>query len=376
MIYNKTGDTFEYRGKKYVVGEQVIANIMSDYYGLIGTIKAIQTDKDKDTENKGPEFICTFEEPFLEQDKERLKRVFQDPKSNPLDMAYMTFDMIEPTETLLQKPKKTRTIYLLVQRLAMDCDVSEKYEIFTDFERAELMLRVRAKKEKEAKPFVGWEDSQMGERSYNGYYKWFVECEEDGYYYEIFIQEIKIEREEDDIIDGCAESYYRRCRALFDKAKNLGVKLEFEAGAYSPKRLDCLWYGGNIAEIKVTEEMSISIDANGAVITRLLDDDGEELVYSKDEANHGRFEDNMLPYLKSDKQLKEVIDNGKLVFINNNWIEYGGYILNKETGKREFIELSEVADNIVDNDILEAINQVLDSLDQIIFEIKSAVSKN
>ena len=85
--------------------------------------------------------------------------------------------------------------------------------------------------------------------------------------------------------------------------------------------------------------------------------------------------DDCVKVIFSDKQLKEVIDNGKLVFINNNWIEYGGYILNKETGKRQFIELSEVADNIVDDDILEAINQVLDSLDQIVFEIKSAVSK-
>ena len=371
MIYNKKGDVFKYRGKEYVVGEQVIANIVSDYYGLIGTIKEIQTGKDKDTGNKTPDIICSFEEPFLEQDKTRLERVFQDLKEPSLDSVVMAPEMIEQTETLFQKPKKAKTIYLLVQKLAMDWDVSEKYEVFTDLERAELMLRVRAKKEKDSKPFVGWEDSQMEERSYNGYYKWFVECEEDGYYYEIFIQEIQIEREDDDMNDGYAESYYKRCRALFDKAKSLGVELEFNSGNFSPKRLDCLWYGGNIANIKVSEELSITIDANGAVITRLLDENGEELVYSKDESNQGRFEDNMLPYLKNDKQLKQAIEGGRLVFINNNWIEYDGYVLNKETGKKQFIDLGLLADNVVDDDILEAINQVLDSLEQVVLEIKS-----
>ena len=371
MIYNKTGDTFEYRGKKYVVGEQVIANIVSDYCGLIGTIKEIQTGQDKDTDNKTPDIICSFEEPFLEQDKEHFKRVFQDLKEPSLDLVVMAPEMIEQTDALFQKRKKAKTIYLLVQKLAMDWDVSETYEIFTDLERAELMLRVRAKKEKESKPFVGWEDSQMGERSYNGYYKWFVECEEDGYYYEIFIEALEIESEEDDITDGCAESYYKRCRALFDKAKSLGVELEFNAGNFSPKRLNCLWYGGNIAKIKVSEELTVTIDANGAVIVRLLDEYGEELVYSKDESNHGAFEDNMLPYLKTDKQLHKAIEDGKLVFINNNWIEYGGYILDEETGKKQFIDLGMITDNVVDDDILEAINQVLDSLEQVVLEIKS-----
>ena len=132
-----------------------------------------------------------------------------------------------------------------------------------------------------------------------------------------------------------------------------------------------MWYGGNIAKIKVSEELTVTIDANGAVIVRLLDEYGEELVYSKDESNHGAFEDNMLPYLKTDKQLHKAIEDGKLVFINNNWIEYGGYILDEETGKKQFIDLGMITDNVVDDDILEAINQVLDSLEQVVLEIKS-----
>ena len=120
MIYNKKGDVFKYRGKEYVVGEQVVANIVSDYYGLIGTIKEIQTGKDKDTDNKTPDIICSFEKPFLEQDKTRLERVFQDLREPSLDWVVMAPEMIEPTKALFQEPKKTKTIYLLVQKLAMD----------------------------------------------------------------------------------------------------------------------------------------------------------------------------------------------------------------------------------------------------------------
>ena len=79
----------------------------------------------------------------------------------------------------------------------------------------------------------------------------------------------------------------------------------------------------------------------------------------------------LIAYLKNDKQLKQAIEGGRLVFINNNWIEYDGYVLNKETGKKQFIDLGGFADNVVDDDILEAINQVLDSLEQVVLEIKS-----
>ena len=75
MIINKQGETFEYEGKKYIVGEDVYAT-ESSYYGLIGVIKEIRTGEDKDTDNPEPDIYCDFFEPVLEADKERLYQTF------------------------------------------------------------------------------------------------------------------------------------------------------------------------------------------------------------------------------------------------------------------------------------------------------------
>ena len=41
MLLNKIGEEFYFEGKKYVVGEKVIANDCSEYEGLIGIIMMI-----------------------------------------------------------------------------------------------------------------------------------------------------------------------------------------------------------------------------------------------------------------------------------------------------------------------------------------------
>ena len=77
----------------------------------------------------------------------------------------------------------------------------------------------------------------------------------------------------------------------------------------------------------------------------------------------------MYPYLTTDKQLKEALEKNLLKLDNNNWIEYDGYLLDKKAGKMEFVDLGMIVDNIVDDDILIAINEVLDSLEQVKEEI-------
>ena len=68
MIINKKGDIFEWQGKKYIIGDDVIATNNSDYSGLLGTICEIRTENDKDTENSGPDIYCRFNTPVLKQD--------------------------------------------------------------------------------------------------------------------------------------------------------------------------------------------------------------------------------------------------------------------------------------------------------------------
>ena len=165
------------------------------------------------------------------------------------------------------------------------------------------------------------------------------------------------------------KQYRKKIQKLFCKAKRLGVKLKFYQNCFHHKRLNCLWYGGNVADIVVSKDLTIELCAYGDVRATLYDENGEELASSRDKSNTGAFTDNMYPYLTTDKQLQESLDKGLLKLDNNNWIEYDGYVLDKETGKMRFIDLGMIVDNIVDDDILVAINQVLEDLDDVKEEI-------
>lgn len=165
------------------------------------------------------------------------------------------------------------------------------------------------------------------------------------------------------------KQYRKKCQRLFCKAKKLGVKLKFHQDYFHYLRLNCLWHGGTIAEIIVAKDFIIELNAYGDVIATLYDENGEELAYSKDKSNTGAFTDNMYPYLTTDKQLDNALEKNLLKLCNNNWIEYDGLILDKKTGRMEFVDLGIIVDNIVDDDILYAIEQVLDCLEEIKEEI-------
>lgn len=165
------------------------------------------------------------------------------------------------------------------------------------------------------------------------------------------------------------KQYRKKCQKLFCKAKRLGVKLKFHQNWFHHHRLNCLWHGGTVAEIVVSKELVVELNAYGDVIATLYDANGRELAYSKDKSNGGAFTDNMYPYLTTDVQLRNALETDLLKLSNNNWIEYDGYVLNKETGKMEFVDLGMIVDNIVDDDILCAIKEVLGSLEDIKQEI-------
>ena len=165
------------------------------------------------------------------------------------------------------------------------------------------------------------------------------------------------------------KQYRKKCQKLFCKAKRLGVKLEFNPRNFHHKRLNCMWYGGTIANIIVSSELIIDISAIGDVIVTLYDENDNELVTSKDKSNSGALFNNMFPYLTTDKQLYQAIDEELLELHSNNWLEYDGYVLDKATNKMELIDLGMAIDNLLDNHILRAIKEVLDSLDKIKDEI-------
>lgn len=162
------------------------------------------------------------------------------------------------------------------------------------------------------------------------------------------------------------QKYKTKCNALFKKAKKLGVELIFSPEYFSHRRLNCLWYGGSLAVINVSDTLSLDLSIRGDVYAWLIDKTGNELARVKDKGNNGSFTDWMLPYIKTDKQLKKVLRDGRLILDYNNWIEYdGNLITDKEAGVGKFIDLGLICDNILDDDILVAIDEALDCIDRI-----------
>lgn len=173
------------------------------------------------------------------------------------------------------------------------------------------------------------------------------------------------------------KQYRKKCQKLFCKAKRLGVKLKFDQTMFDNRRLDCGWYGGVLASIKVDEGLTVPLEINGDVYAVLYDERGKTLVVSKDKVCKGLFMKNMSPYIRNDKELYKLQDSKRLVYENNNWLEYNGIIFDKEHKNGQFIDLGMIVDNILECNILKAINQVLVSLESIkedIFYVAKEVS--
>lgn len=167
------------------------------------------------------------------------------------------------------------------------------------------------------------------------------------------------------------KNYQKKCRALFKRAHELGVELIFHPENFDCNRLDCLWYGGWLATIKVSEMLSVELSIRGDVRATLNDQHGNPQAEVTDKGNAGRFSKQMRPHLNTDRQLRNAIRKGRLLFQNNNWIEYDGNVMRNDTPNAEtaFIDLGVICDNLLDNNILYAIWQALDSLEDIKAEI-------
>ena len=168
------------------------------------------------------------------------------------------------------------------------------------------------------------------------------------------------------------EQYKRKCDALFNKAKSIGVELSFHPESFDMNRLNCLWYGGDLAVIRVSETLSVTLDIRGDVYAELSNKEGGFLAYVKDKGNTGRFYDEMHLFIQNDQELLDALDDGRLKLDYNNWVEYDGIVYkNKGDTLGKFIDLGLIVDNILDDDILTAINEALDRITDIVKEIKA-----
>lgn len=111
------------------------------------------------------------------------------------------------------------------------------------------------------------------------------------------------------------EQYKRKCDALFNNAKSVGLELSFHPESFDPDRLNCLWYGGKLAVIKVSETLSVELNVYGDVYAELSDQEGEFLAYVKDKGNTGRFYDEMHQFIQSDQEFSEALATADLNLI-------------------------------------------------------------
>lgn len=94
MILNKPGQTFDYEGRKLMVGDQIVANGESEYEELFGTITEIRDGEDRETENDTPDIYCRFEEPVTPYETKKLEERFTDLYGTPKTIDEIALDMV------------------------------------------------------------------------------------------------------------------------------------------------------------------------------------------------------------------------------------------------------------------------------------------
>ena len=184
MILRKRNKPFEYDGKTYYIGEEIVALNNSEYSGLFGRIVEIRDGADKETDNKTPDIYCEFDPPLFPKDIEELEKKFSDLYKAPkkldditLDSVIMAPDMIK---SLTEKTDGHKiTIYSLEEDWAYDDDYGHTTEIISDYMLAKKKLCEKIKNEKEDGSVERWlDDDELIEDYGNDYYEAYL----DGYY--------------------------------------------------------------------------------------------------------------------------------------------------------------------------------------------------
>jgi len=180
MIINQPGYELEYEGKTYRIGDQVVGTGESEYEGLFGVVTEIRTGDDKETENETLDIYCSFDEPVLPYDIEKLEkrfsRLYDEPKSLDditLDMVIMAPEMIEVIEAD-SEDHQTVTVYTVEEDWAVECDHGKSVATFTDQVTAELDFHRKLSEEIQDGSITEWKDDkefrvESGESYYEGW---------------------------------------------------------------------------------------------------------------------------------------------------------------------------------------------------------------
>ena len=130
-------------------------------------------------------------------------------------------------------------------------------------------------------------------------------------------------------------------------------------------RLDCLWYGGSMVDVKY-RGYTFHIEAIGDVYADLYSvQDDSHLCYVKDKNNNGNFGSEMLSYFRTDKALSETFHEPPKKYVmemqHNNWWEC--FVTDSQG---VFHDLMWALD---DDNLFYAISCVINSLDETINDL-------
>ena len=184
MILKKINKPFEYDGKTYYIGEEIVALNNSEYSGLFGRIVEIRDGADKVTDNKTPDIYCEFDPPLCPKDIEELEKRFSDLYKAPKKLDDITlYSVIMAPDMIKSLTERTDgrkiTIYSLEEDWAYDDDYGHTTEIFLDYMLAKKKLCEKIKNEKEDGSVERWlDDDEFIEDYGNDYYEAYL----DGYY--------------------------------------------------------------------------------------------------------------------------------------------------------------------------------------------------
>ncbi len=198
MIY-KQGQTLEYEGRIYTVGDRIIANADSIYEGLMGRITEIRTGEDKDTENLGPDIYCDFEKPQFPFAIKKFEERFHVTIGEDFDWDMITLkgvimapEMIERIDVKTETPTSIE-MYVLVEEWSVNGDCDSKLYAFFNLEEAKLEMQIRAYLEQQDGAVKDWSKANnFEEESSDMYYSAYI----DGWYgdnhYDLSIRKIDV----------------------------------------------------------------------------------------------------------------------------------------------------------------------------------------
>ena len=182
MILKKINEPFEYDGKTYYIGEEIVAsNNNSEYSGLFGRIVEIRDDTDKETDNETPDIYCEFDPPLFPKDIEELEKKFSDLYKTPKKLDDITFDSVIMAPCMIKSVAEKNdgrkiTIYSLEEDWANDNDYGHTAEIFFDYMLAKKKLCEKIKNEKEDGNVERWlDDEKLIEDYGDDYYEAYLD---------------------------------------------------------------------------------------------------------------------------------------------------------------------------------------------------------